>query len=76
MFKLKIKEHRELKGMSQKALAIETGLTQQYISELESNHRDRSPTLDTLSSIAEALEVCPLNLLECHCKYCNDDFLG
>lgn len=74
MFKLKIREHREVKGISQKELAEQIGMTQAYISELESNSRDKSPTLHTIEKIAEALEVCPLDLLECHCKYCDDDF--
>lgn len=70
MFKLRIEYYRVKKEMTQERLAELTGLSQGYISKLERQNRYESPTLSVLECIAEALEVCPKMLLECHCKYC------
>lgn len=69
-FKLKIKEIRELKLISQKQLAKLAGISQSYISEVENDNFEI--TLDMLWKIAFALEECPLNLIECElgCKEC------
>jgi transcriptional regulator with XRE-family HTH domain len=68
---LKIKKYRILRNISQKELANRTGLTQQYISELEKENRTKSPTLHTIEIIAAALGVGPLDLLHYHN---NDNF--
>lgn len=62
IIKLNFKEKRLLKKLSQKQLAIRCNLTQSYISDLENNFK--SPTLRTVASIAQALEVHPFELLE------------
>ena len=71
MFKLRVKYYRLRKGLTQKTLSQLSGLNQSYISKLEKYDRDESPTLHTLEQIAEVLEICPLKLLECHCKFCD-----
>lgn len=69
-FRLKIKYFRESNLLTQEQLAEKSGLSQAYISELEDIDRDKSPTLYTLAVLANALDICPLKLLECHCKFC------
>lgn len=54
---LKIKEIRVDKKLSQKELARKAGISQSYLSELESNKK--SPTLRQLCKIADALGVHP-----------------
>ncbi|URZ15295.1 helix-turn-helix domain-containing protein [Clostridium felsineum] len=70
MFVLKIKQYRKKKKITQKKLSKLSGLAQGYISNLESDKRCKSPTLNTLETIANVLEVCPRDLVECNCKYC------
>lgn len=48
-----VRKLREVKGMSQQDLAKSTGLTQQYISKLESDNAD--PTYSTLQQLATGL---------------------
>lgn len=43
------------KGLSQEKLAFEAGITRNYVSLLELSQR--SPTLDTLESLAGALDI-------------------
>lgn len=64
---LHIKEIRELKGVSQNKLAQMIGMTQGYLSKLESNKK--SPTLNMLIKIAEVLEVKPCQLYDVLCEY-------
>ncbi|KHD34204.1 hypothetical protein NL50_17830 [Clostridium acetobutylicum] len=70
MFTLKIKQYRKKRKITQKKLSRLSGITQSYLSDLESNCRYKSPTLKTLQEIANALDVCPKELIECNCKYC------
>lgn len=63
-----IKNLRKIKGVTQEELAIKTGLSQSYISELESKNSIANPTVQTIEIIAKALDVCPLKLLLCDCK--------
>ena len=71
MFQLYIKEVRKKRRLTQKELAKRCGLTQSYISQLESNLRVTSPTLQTIELIAEALEICPYILISYDCEKCN-----
>ena len=50
-----VKKHREGKGFSKAALAEKSGLHQTYIGLLERG--ERSPSLDTAKSIADALNM-------------------
>jgi transcriptional regulator with XRE-family HTH domain len=54
---------RRQKGLTQEMLSRLSGLTKVTISELENRHRDNI-TLDTLSSLAKALDVKPADLLK------------
>jgi transcriptional regulator with XRE-family HTH domain len=54
---LKIGELRQQKGMTQGALAKRAGITVQFVSLIEKGESTTNPTIDTLISIAEALEV-------------------
>lgn len=71
-FILKIKEIRIMKNMTQSELAKKSGVDQSYISILESINRKKSPTLKTLEGIGNALDICPLKLVECSCKNCKN----
>lgn len=66
--RLRIKEERLKKEISQKELAIKIGISKAYLSELE-NHI-KMPTTSTLFDIACALSICPKDLIECteECK--------
>lgn len=66
MIKVTIKAIRKQKSMTQEELANKSNLSQSYISEIENNKT--SPTLDCLESIASALDVCAIDLLDCSCK--------
>lgn len=72
MIHFDIKNIRRLKGITQEELAFKTGLSQSYISELEAKHSIANPTIQTLEIIAKALDVCPLDLLQCDCNKHND----
>lgn len=53
---------RKEKGLTQEALAEKSGLSQQYISGLESGHRN--PTIVTLYELANALGVSHVDLVQ------------
>ncbi|WP_291566827.1 MULTISPECIES: helix-turn-helix domain-containing protein [unclassified Clostridium] len=76
MFKLKIKEKRLAQHISQKELADSTDVSQSYLSSLETDDRQKSPTLRTIEKIAEGLNVCPLELIECNCCKCKNKDIG
>lgn len=63
---LNLKNVRQRKQISQKQLSTKTKLSQSYISQLE-NNENANPTLETIELIANALDVCPLELLDCSC---------
>lgn len=73
-FELFITRYRIRSALTQTALARRSGLTQGYISKLESIHRneEQSPTLKCLFKIGRALELCPYELFRCtgDCKTC------
>ncbi len=50
-----LRKAREAAGLTQEALAFRAGLDRSYISQLEHDHK--SPTIDTLFLICDALEV-------------------
>lgn len=56
MFIFLIKEVREEKGITQKELAEMTGLSRNYIAELE-NNKKKNASFETILKIAEALNV-------------------
>ncbi|VXC65614.1 helix-turn-helix domain-containing protein [Sphingomonas sp. 8AM] len=57
-----VRRRRKLAGMSQEALALESGLKRSYVSDLERG--TRNPTVRALGRLAEALKVKPAVLLE------------
>ena len=67
MLKLSIKKVRKFKSVTQEELSLRTDLSQSYLSELENNSLS-NPTLKTIETIAEALDVCPTELIECDCE--------
>ena len=56
-----VKSLRLAKGWTQEEFAVRSGFTQQYISGLESGHRN--PTIVSLFELAQALETTPVVLL-------------
>ena len=62
-YKLKIKKYRKLNNITQKQLASKIGISQNYLSELESGKYDIS--LNLLCKIGKVLKECPKNLFEC-----------
>lgn len=66
--KLMLKNVRTEKGITQAELVRLSGLSQSYISALENNTSNKSPSIETIRTLADALDVCPLKLLQCNCK--------
>lgn len=62
MYKLKIKEYRKLKEITQKELSEMVGISQSFLSEIESGKY--KITLELLCRIAKALEVNSYDLYE------------
>jgi transcriptional regulator with XRE-family HTH domain len=56
-----LRKVRERAGMTQEQLSFRAGLSRPYISQLERNLK--SPTVDTLFRICDALEVSPVNII-------------
>lgn len=59
-----IRERRQAAGLSQEALAELTGLSQTWISRLETG--DGNPTIETLTRVAKAFEI---NLSDLLCEH-------
>ena len=57
-----VRRIRLKKGWTQERFAEVSGISQQYISSLESGRRN--PTVVTLHELAQALEVSPIELLK------------
>lgn len=53
----RIKRYREEKGMSQNALAVETGIAKSYLWSLEKDSTATRPSAESLYKIAKALGV-------------------
>lgn len=64
MYILKIKYYRKLNKLTQKQLADKVGLTQSYISKLESHRRTVSPQLRTLEKICNLFNIELMTLIE------------
>lgn len=63
LYKLKIKDIRTKKGLTQKELALRVGISQNYLSEIENDKYGIDLTL--LFKIGIVLEICPFLLAEC-----------
>jgi len=63
---------RHRRRIRQKDLARKSGLSESYISHLEKDNsvRDRTPTLQTLESLAIAMEICPRDIVMYSCICC------
>ena len=71
MIKLKLYKICINKRMSQSKLSRLTGISQSYISKIESG--TQTPTLEIINKIAKTLDVCPIHdLLECDCSKCQE----
>ena len=68
--KLLIKKYRRYRRMTQRTLAEKSGITQSYLSQLESNKYHKMPTITTLLQIGNVLEVCPALLVSYDCDNC------
>ncbi|WP_315117438.1 helix-turn-helix transcriptional regulator [uncultured Clostridium sp.] len=68
MYVLKIKEYRNLRGITQEQLAIKIEISQSFLSEIENKKYDIK--LDLLYKIGRNLNVCPKRLIYCNCKIC------
>lgn len=66
------KRLRHRKRIRQKDLARKSGLSASYISHLEKDNciRDRTPTLQTLESVAIAMGICPRDMVIYPCIRC------
>ncbi|MCD3211783.1 helix-turn-helix transcriptional regulator [Clostridium botulinum C/D] len=64
-FEICIKEFRLKFGISQEQLALKAGLSQGYVSKLESKDRTKSPTLNSVYRIAKVFKICPYRLIIC-----------
>jgi transcriptional regulator with XRE-family HTH domain len=60
-FGQRVRHYRSTRGLSQEALALQSGLHRTYISSLERGQRNVS--LDNIHKLAEALGVLPSDLL-------------
>jgi len=60
--KFNLKNIRKVKGVSQSELARRTGFSQSYVSQL--SRKVKSPTLDVVCTLANALGVHPYDLQE------------
>lgn len=68
--KINLKKIREEKNISQSKLATIAGISQNYISEIESGKK--TPSLEILEKIANALEICIALLISNEKSNCND----
>lgn len=61
-----------MKRMTQEELAFKIGKSQSFISQIEKHNSTRSKSLQlsTLIDIAQALDVCPNELIHFQCKDC------
>jgi len=73
LYTLYIKRYRELRRMSQSELAFKIGKSQGFISQIEKNNisRNKSPQLVTLVLIAQALDICPNDIVIFKCNQCH-----
>lgn len=62
-----IRVFRKAKHLSQRQLSIKSGISQSEISNLE-NDKDKSAKLEQVEKIADALHMCPFDLMSCDCE--------
>jgi len=67
MFRLRLKEFRKLRNLTQQELAQKAKVSQEYISDLEKLDRSKSPTLKVVRDISKALDICVYELLAYNC---------
>ena len=53
---------RKHKGLSQEELAFQAGINRNYVGQIE--REEKSPTVDMIEKIADALGISPSDLLE------------
>lgn len=63
-FGLKVQYYRKLKGLTQEAFAEKAGISWSYLAKIESPTRAFGVSMETLFSIADALEVPAAKLFE------------
>jgi transcriptional regulator with XRE-family HTH domain len=64
-YRLRIRDYRKLKSLSQEELAEILGFSQNFISEIENTEHDIK--LSLLLDISATLEVCPCQLIDFDC---------
>jgi len=60
----RVKELRRGRGITQRQLAAETGVDFTYLSKIENDRLEHTPSIRTLQDLARALEVDELELME------------
>ncbi|QLY82220.1 helix-turn-helix transcriptional regulator [Clostridium intestinale] len=73
-YKLKVKQYRILRGLTQIELAIKVGVSRNYISEVENNKYDIRTSL--LYDLAEVLDVSLDELVVDFCDKCVIDIMN
>lgn len=63
-FGLKVQYYRKLRGMTQEALADKVGISWSHLAKIEGPSNAFGVSMDTLFSIAEALEIPASKLFE------------
>ena len=63
-FGAKLRELRQEKGMTLRALAEAAGVDFTYLSKIENDRLEYSPGVETIRDLAQALEVEPMELLQ------------
>ena len=63
-FGLKVQYYRKLRGMTQEAFADKVGISWSYLAKIESPTRAFGVSMETLSAIAEGLEIPVSKLFE------------
>jgi transcriptional regulator with XRE-family HTH domain len=63
-FGAKLRELRQEKGMTLRALAEAAGVDFTYLSKIENDRLDYSPGVETIRDLAQALEAEPMELLQ------------
>lgn len=58
----RIRHYREAAGLSQREVEKKTGIKREYLSKLE-NNKLKNPTYDTLTKLANGLEIDPVVLI-------------
>lgn len=63
-FGQRIKELRRARGLSQRALAAQAGLDFTYLSKIENDRLEHTPSIRMIQDLARALEVDELELMD------------